>query len=239
MFAPIFVVGIPRSGTTLVEQIIAAHPKVASCGELQLLPHLLKGHPLAKEHRFLSSPNVKVVGDAYCERVKAIAGGRSRAVDKLPANLFNGGAIWRSMPNARVIIVQRDPMAVGWSCFQTLFGPALKFSYNLRSIGKFINLSNELAEYWMRTFSGRVLTVSYEDLVESPGPQMRKLIDFCSLDWHQNCENFYLGQQKISTASLNQANRPIYKEALERWRKYEDYLSPLASELSLRNPSLN
>ncbi len=230
--SPIFVLGMPRSGTTLVEQIIGAHPNVTPCGELILLSHILSTKLLNVETD-LSSVDWAEIGDLYRTNISGLANGKNRATDKMPHNFFNIGAIWSAMPDARIILMQRHPLDIGLSCYQACFGLGLDYTNDLKMIGGFYNLFEELCDHWKSIAPNRLLTVQYEDVVRDTDANIRRILDFCDLEWHRDCEHYYEKRRRLGTASFNQANKPIYRSSVEKWRKYEPHLKPLIEALNL------
>jgi len=230
MLSPIFIVGMPRSGTTLVEQIIAAHPKVTACGELQLLSHILSSR-FENEAAGLTSQAWTEIGDLYRAQVSGLAQAKSRITDKMPHNFFNVGAIWSAMPDARVILLQRDPLDTGLSCYQTAFSAGLDFTYDLATIGGFYRLCTEMCDHWKKIAPERLLVVQYEDLVRDIDANIRRMLVFCDLEWHRDCERYFEKHRRIGTASFNQANKPIYLSSVEKWRPFETHLKPLIEAL--------
>jgi len=230
MLSPIFIVGMPRSGTTLVEQIIAAHPKVTACGELQLLSDILSSRS-DNEEAGLTPQTWTEIGDLYRAQVSGLAQTKSRITDKMPHNFFNVGAIWSAMPDARVILLQRNPLDTGLSCYQTCFSAGLDFTYDLATIGGFYRLCAELCGHWKQIAPERLLVVQYEDLVSDIDVNIRRILDFCDLEWHRDCERYFEKHRRIGTASFNQANKPVYRSSVEKWRAYEAHLKPLIEAL--------
>ncbi len=228
--SPIFIVGMPRSGTTLVEQIIGAHPEVTPCGELILLPHILTTK-FPDDQAGLSQQDWAEIGTLYRTRVSGLAEGNNRITDKMPHNFFNVGAIWSAMPDARVILMQRHPLDIGLSCYQACFSAGLDFSHDLKMIGSFYKLFEELCDHWKNITPNRLLTVSYEDLVRDTDPNIRRILDFCDLEWHRDCERYYEKNRRLGTASFNQANKPIYQSSVEKWHQYKTHLQPLIEAL--------
>jgi len=229
--SPIFILGMPRSGTTLVEQIIGAHPEVTPCGELILLNNIL-ATKFPNDAADLSPGDWKETGDLYREKVAGLAGGKHRITDKLPHNFFNVGAIWSALPDARIILLQRDPVDIGLSCYQVCFSAGLDFTHDLTMIGGFYQLFEQLCDHWKKMAPDRILTVQYEDLVRNTDANIRKILKFCDLEWHADCERYFEKTRRLGTASFNQANKPIYLSSVEKWRKFEPHLQPLIKALN-------
>ncbi len=229
--SPIFILGMPRSGTTLVEQIIGAHPEVTPCGELLLLSHILSTK-FPNDEAGLSAASWAQTGDLYRSKISGLAAGKNRTTDKMPHNFFNVGAIWSAIPDARVILLQRHPLDIGLSCYQACFGPGLDFTHDLKMIGEFYNLFEDLCNHWKSIAPDRLLAVQYEDVVRDTDSNIRRILDFCDLEWHRDCERYYEKQRRLGTASFNQANKPIYHSSVEKWRKYEAHLKPLIEAIA-------
>jgi len=232
ILSPIFILGMPRSGTTLVEQIIGAHPQVTPCGELVLLAHILAAK-FPDYEADLSAAAWAETGDIYRSKISGLADGKNRTTDKMPHNFFNVGAIWSAMPDARIILLQRHPLDIGLSCYQACFGPGLDFTHDLKMIGGFYRLFEELCDHWKSLAPERLLTVQYEELVRDTDASIRKTLDFCDLEWHPDCERYFEKRRRLGTASFNQANKPIYRSSVEKWRKYETHLKPLIEAIDL------
>jgi Flp pilus assembly protein TadD len=232
--SPIFILGMPRSGTTLVEQIIGAHPEVTPCGELILLNNILSTK-FPNDEAELSPQDWKETGDLYREKISGLAAGKNRITDKLPHNFFNVGAIWSALPDARVILLQRDPVDIGLSCYQVCFSAGLDFTHDLTMIGEFYQLFEQLCDHWKKIAPDRLLTVQYEDLVRDTDPNIRRILEFCNLEWHADCERYFEKNRRIATASFNQANKPIYLSSVEKWRQFERHLHPLIEALGQNN----
>jgi len=229
--SPIFILGMPRSGTTLVEQIIGAHPEVTPCGELILLNNILMTK-FPDESADLSPQDWSDIGELYRSKVAGLAEGKKRITDKLPHNFFSVGAIWSAMPDARIILLQRNPLDIGLSCYQACFTAGLDYTHDLTMIGGFYNLFEELCDHWKQLAPDRLLTVQYEDLVRETDPNIRRILDFCDLEWHPDCERYFEKIRRIGTASFNQANKPIYQSSVEKWRQFEPHLHPLIKALA-------
>lgn len=229
--SPIFIVGMPRSGTTLVEQIIGAHPEVTPCGELSLLSHTLSSTGQSDAAEQLPQ-SWEEIGALYRTRISGLADGKMRTTDKMPHNFFNVGAIWSAMPDARVILLQRNPMDIGLSCYQACFNAGLDFSHDLAAIGGFYRLFEDVCAHWKKIAPGRLLELRYEDLVQDTDTNIRRMLAFCELEYHSDCERYFENHRRLGTASFNQANKPIYQSSVEKWRRYETHLQPLIETLA-------
>lgn len=242
--APIFIVGMPRSGTSLVEQILAAHPAVSSGGELRILPALLdetfaSGRSVADSAYpggvvNASCERLRQVGDAYVERVARQTGVvAGRVTDKLPGNFLHAGTIALVLPDAQIIQVLRDPRDVCVSCFANLFARAnLAWSYDLGALARYCVRCRALMRHWQALIpAGRLTTVRYEDLVADPAHEVGRLLDYLDLPWDDRCLAFHRQRRAVHTVSAGQVRRPVYAGSVGRWRRFESHLGPLLDAL--------
>ena len=237
---PIFIVGMPRSGTTLVEQILASHPLVHAGGELTNLANVVEavsdsaGRPISFPQcvRMLDADRLRQMGRDYLASLPAPPDGKSRMTDKAPIHFFYVGLIHLILPGARIIHITRDPIDTCVSCFTRLFTD-LPFSYDLAELGRYYRAYHELMGHWRSVLPARtMLDVKYEDVVEKLEEQARRLIDYCGLPWDDRCLNFHQTERPIATASNVQVRRPLYRSSIARWRRYEAFLQPLLVELA-------
>lgn len=239
---PVFILGMPRSGTSLMEQILSSHPDIYGAGELKYLTGVLDNILFGSNRlRLLESEAVFPYelnaswadrGQRYVERVEALAAEpKRRIVDKMPGNFILVGLIHAILPNARIIHSMRHPVETCLSCYRINFSEGQQWSYDLSELGRQYKRYWSLMDHWRREFPGLMLDVRYEDNVADVESQARKLIDFLGLDWHQGCLEFYNTERAVLTASSTQVKRPIYTTSTNRWRKYQDYLGPLIEEL--------
>lgn len=237
---PIFVLGMPRSGTTLVEQILASHPNVHGAGELKtfgdaidkevstrgktaLYPECIAG---------LDGPTIRQIGARYIAELTRLAPQAKHVTDKMPGNFMFIGMIHLALPNAKIIHTVRNPVDTCLSCFSNLFSDALDFTYDLGEIGRYYVLYQHLMTHWRKVLPrGTILDVPYEDVVADLEGQSRRLLDFCGLAWDPRCLAFYEFARPVRTASATQVRQPIYGHSVERWRAYEKWLGPLLREL--------
>lgn len=236
--APIFVVGLPRTGTTLIDRILSSHPQVRSAGELQAMPLAVKLEGGATTP-FVIDPETVAgaaglspaqVGQAYMARAGAHHGAGERFVDKLPLNFLYVGHIARALPNASIVCLRRDPMDSVWSNYKNLFSTEFSYynySYDLLDTAAYYVLFDRLMAFWARQFPGRVLQVSYEGVVEDQEGWTRRLLAHCDLPWDEACLRFHENAAAVSTPSATQVRRPLYRDALARWRSYETELEPV------------
>ncbi|MDQ6959724.1 MAG: sulfotransferase, partial [Mariprofundaceae bacterium] len=236
---PIFVLGMPRSGTTLTEQILASHPDVHGAGEL---PDLLDiaGNPQEKNASDypqslvgITQAELRIMGDRYVAGLKERNPEAPRITDKMPANFNCLGLIHLMLPQAKIIHIKRNPVDTCLSNFTKLFGhKAQPQSYDLAEIGHYYRNYARLMEHWREVLpQGSFYEVQYEELVADNENQARALIDYCGLDWDDACLASHKTERIVRTASITQVRQPIYKTSVERWRKYEAHLEPLLEAL--------
>jgi tetratricopeptide (TPR) repeat protein len=236
---PIFVLGMPRSGTTLTEQIIASHPEVYGAGELTDLNTIAQRD--VAETGAVFPNNIPALDQAGLGAWAAdyVAGLHRRApdaihiTDKAPGNYFGIGLIHVMLPNAKIIHVNRNPVDTCLSCYTQLFlDSQMTQTYDLAELGRYYVEYARLMEHWRKVLpAGAFLDVQYEDIVADQETQARRMIDFCGLDWNEACIDFHKSKRPIRTASLTQVRRPLYKSSVERWRSYEKFLGPLLDAL--------
>jgi tetratricopeptide (TPR) repeat protein len=231
---PIFIVGVPRSGTTLVDQILAAHPRVSAAGELVYIENIVAELPrVMNQPRSLELLNcldrnvVKCLADRYLERLARFSAA-PRITDKMPQNFFYLGFIATLFPNARVIHCRRDPMDTCVSCYTHNF---TDFSTSLDFLGVYYRQYERLMNHWRQVMPLSMLDVQYEDLVTEPEKLSRELLAFCGLEWNDACLAFHSHRRAVHTASRMQVRRPTYTSAIGRWRRYESHVGPLIRAL--------
>ncbi|MFL6700362.1 MAG: sulfotransferase [Vitreoscilla sp.] len=235
---PIFIVGMPRSGTSLLEQVLATLPGIHGAGEITWLPETLQvenGDPGADGGEFpralaqYSTEEYLQLGRRYIERIRELAPGATHVVDKLPDNFQHIGLIHLMFPNARIVHSMRDPMDSCFSCYSRLFiGNNLGYSYDLGAVGRYWVSYHELMLHWRQALpAGRILDVSYESMVGDLENQARRLVEYLGLPWDDRCLGFHQNQRIVRTASVAQVRRPIYKTSVARWKPYERQLGPL------------
>ncbi|MDF0541765.1 sulfotransferase [Sphingobium sp. H39-3-25] len=234
---PIFIVGLPRSGTTLVERILAAHPDVTAGGELDAFPRAAVGcvnaGNLSKQQfvgRSLAVPPEQLA-DAYFREVGDRRGATRYFTDKLPFNSLYVGLISRAIPDAKIIILRRDPMANGFAIYSTLFGDAYPFGYALDELGAYMACWHGLIDHWINMLPARLFELAYEDLVSEPERHIRRLLDFCDLPWAESCLSFSQAGGSVSTASAVQVRSAIHARSVDKWRHYGSHLDPLSAAL--------
>ncbi|HEX6317539.1 MAG TPA: sulfotransferase, partial [Burkholderiales bacterium] len=237
---PVFIVGLPRSGTTLLEQMIASHASAHGAGELEdmsrlaleLLPsiHDTTGDP-AKEAE-LRPDEVRIVGEAYARALDQRAPGAERVVDKMPMNVLHMGLIAAALPASRFIHCRRDPMDACLSMYTLHFRGNYPFAYDLENLGLYWRLYNDLMAHWQAVLPVPILEVDYEGLVEDPEATMRGVLEFCGLPWDPQCLAFHAEGRLVRTSSFAQVRQPVYRSAVGRWRRFEAELEPLRRALA-------
>ncbi|WP_233080538.1 tetratricopeptide repeat-containing sulfotransferase family protein [Rheinheimera soli] len=239
---PIFILGMPRSGTTLVERILSSHSDVLSAGELQDFGLAVK--------ELTATPSDKVVdvetlnaayaldfnalGERYLERSRVVTGSKPRFIDKLPFNFFYIDLIRRALPNAKIICMMRHPMDTCLGNYRALFSlgsPYYRYAFNLKHTARFYAAFHQLALFWQQQNLPNFRLQSYEDLVQNPEQQIAELLEFCDLDWQQACLHSELNQAPVSTASKVQVREPVNTKSVGRWQKYQPMLEPLLQQL--------
>lgn len=231
--APIFIVGFPRCGSTLVEQILASHPEVQGLGENPALSSMLAGgFPYDRSAPAEPDPFRRLAAD-YLTNLKRLGWrSRLRPLDKTLETYLHVGAIALMFPRAVIIHCLRNPLDTGLSCFGQLFASGNETLYDLAQIGREYARYRRLMEHWSAVAPARVQTLSYEALVTDPEAQIRRLVtEVCGLAWAPECLRFFETRRAVATASVDQARRPIYRSSLERWRRYEPHLAPLVAAL--------
>jgi len=238
---PIFIVGMPRSGTTLVEQILASHPQVHAAGELpdfqRIAREVLAAGPTGGIERAAmeaaTPEQIARIGEEYVRSISALAPGARRITDKMPANATYLGLVHLALPNARILRTRRDPVDTCVSCFSLLFAEGQEFAYDLAELGRYYRAYEALLDHWEAVLPpGSMLDVRYEDVVADLEGQARRILAFCDLPWDDACLRFYETKRPVKTASVVQVRQPIYTRSVGRWRKYGSRLQPLLDALA-------
>lgn len=233
---PIFIVGMPRSGSTLVEQIISSHHKVFGAGELYdlsnavmpIINNYTKGSTKKlKEEDFLS------VRKKYFNSISRFNIKENVVTDKMPLNYQNIGFILSSFPEAKIIHVKRDARAICWSIYKHYFNAAKNgWAYNQKDLASFYALYSDIMEFWQEKFKNSIYDLCYEDLTTNQEDQTRKLLNYCELEWDKNCLNFHSSKRAVKTASSLQVRKKMYQGSSEVWKKHQEYIKPLIKALS-------
>ncbi|WP_426163455.1 sulfotransferase [Sandarakinorhabdus sp. DWP1-3-1] len=238
---PIFIVGMPRTGTTLVDRILSSHAMVHSAGELQAMPVALKMLAGTKSRVVLDPATVFAIGELAPDDVGVAYAARAdlhrrrpdgRFIDKLPTNFFNIGAIARALPRASIVCLRRHPMDTVWSNYKHLFATTSAFyaySHDLMDTARYFARFDRLIAYWAALFPGRILQLSYEQLVADQEGESRRLFAHCGLDWTPTALDFHTNTAAVATPSAAQVRRPMYKDSVARWRAHEEAMAPVAA----------
>lgn len=232
---PVFIVGMPRTGTTLVERILAAHSDLVSIGEFTEFPRL---YGIRLQEQLLRNPgrspseasldiNFAELGEAYCRAARDLAGTATAFVDKLPFNFLYCGYILAALPNARVIHLTRNPLDTCYAIYKTLFFGAYSFSYDLDELAEYYISYRRHMAHWHTVMPGRILDVSYEDLVREPETQVRRVSDWCGLPWEASVLDFHQQEAPSMTASAMQVRQPVHSGSIDSWRRAEARFAPL------------
>jgi len=243
--APIFIVGLPRSGSTLVEQILASHHLVDGTYELAELDQLARatgrGRPGGEAYPFtvrqLSAGQAFELGSRYLERTRPYRGDAPRFTDKMPNNFAHVGLLALILPNARIVNVHRDPLDTCLSCYMQLFAHGQRFAYDLEDLGHYYLQYQRLMDHWHDVLPGKILDLQYEELVGDFEAQLRRLLDYCGLPWDDACLRFHENRRAVRTASSEQVRRPLYSRIRPRWLDYEKHLGPLFDALGRTPPT--
>ncbi|OFA32115.1 hypothetical protein BAE46_06635 [Glaciecola punicea] len=239
---PIFIVGLPRAGSTLLEQILSSHSQVDGTMELANiigLAHRLNGRQVAQDTpRYpgilnnISADNLTKMGELYIEETQHHRQGAIFFIDKMPNNFRHIALIQLILPNAKIIDARRNALSCCFSGFKQLFGEGQQFSYDLGDIGHYYRKYVEIMDHWDKALPGKILRVQYEDVVADLETQVRRILDYCGLPFEQACIDFHSNKRAVRTPSSEQVRQPIYQSGLEQWRNYESHLEPLKKALS-------
>jgi tetratricopeptide (TPR) repeat protein len=234
-FKPIFIVGMPRSGSTLVEQIISSHHLVHGAGELNNLPDIIA--PIARDYvnqgmNKLPETAFLSIRKRYLDVLSNLNVPESVITDKLPLNFQYIGFILSAFPEAKIVHMKRDARATCWSNYNSIFSsPEFGFSNNIEDLTGFYGLYSDLMDYWHQLYPGKIYDMYYEDLTINQEEETRKLIQYCELDWDKNCLSFHQNKRAVQTASSLQVRQKMYQGSSEAWKKHEAYLQPLIKAL--------
>jgi tetratricopeptide (TPR) repeat protein len=232
----VFIVGMPRSGTTLIEQILSSHPDVYGAGELINLSDIisnLNSLPRSEQHFTdlvdqISPETFQQLGQQYCDQVQVLSAKHSVITDKMPTNFFYIGMIHLMFPNATIIHSMRDPMDSCLSCYSRLFTGTMEFAYDLGTLGRYYVRYIELMKHWHAVLpKGRILDVRYEEVVDDLEGQAKRMIQHLGIPWNKACLDFHHNERVVKTASVAQVRQPIYRSSLARWEHFSDNLKPL------------
>jgi tetratricopeptide (TPR) repeat protein len=238
---PIFIVGLPRSGSTLLEQILASHSRVEGTQELAEIPRMvadLQGRdPDLNNPRYpgvlpgLSAADFLRLGESYLRDTRIYRGRKAFYIDKMPNNFRHIGLIHLILPNAKIIDARREPMACCFSNLKQLFAAGQEFTYSSDDIARYYRTYLELMRHWDTVLPGKILRVQHEDVVEDLDGNVRRILDFCGLEFEPACIEFHKTARSVRTASSEQVRRPIFREGLDQWKHYEPWLGDLKAAL--------
>ena len=238
---PIFIVGLPRSGSTLIEQILASHSSVEGTHELGEIPRMvldLQGRePDLDNPRYpgvlaeLDAEEFRRLGEKYLSETRIYRKDKPYFIDKMPNNFRHIGLIHLILPNAKIIDARRDPLACCFSNLKQLFATGQEFTYSVEDIARYCRSYLELMEHWDWVLPGRVLRVHHENVVDDLEINVRRILDFCGLPFEASCLEFYKTARSVRTASSEQVRQPIFRDGLDQWTKYESWLAPLKEAL--------
>jgi tetratricopeptide (TPR) repeat protein len=239
--SPIFIIGLPRSGSTLLEQILASHSRVEGTQELANVQQIVAGlrgrdaNPSNSRYpgilAALSAADCRLLGEQYLAETRAYRSDKPFFIDKMPNNFRHIGLMHLMLPNARIIDARREPMACCFSNLKQLFANGQEFTYSTPDIARYYRTYLELMRHWDQVLPGRVLRIYHEDVVADLGGNVRRMLDFCGLDFEPGCIEFYKTERSVRTASSEQVRQPIYREGLDHWKNFEPWLEPLKAAL--------
>ena len=237
---PIFILGAPRSGTTLVEQIISSHPKVFGAGELDYIKQIAYEKDIAQNDRqnfpekVLTLTNIKRDAEIYLDKISKLSSDRNiiRITDKMPVNFMYLGYILSMFPNAKIIHLKRHPIDTCLSIYFQNFNTEHKYSFNLSNLVFWYRKYHDLMIYWKNLYGDKILSINYNDVVDNYEKTAKSMIEYCCLEWDESCLTHYKSSRIIHTSSQWQARQPIYKTSKERWRNYAQYFPELVEGLS-------
>ena len=238
---PIFVLGLPRVGSTLIEQILASHSMVEATHELPnilALSHKLNLRKVQeKTSRYpeillsLSAPQLKMIGEQYIKDAEIFRKNKPFFIDKMPNNFRHIGLIKLILPNAKIIDIRRNSMSACFSCYKQLFAEGQEFTYDFGDLAGYYNNYVELMEHWNQVLPNQILSIKYEDLVNDFENSVNKILNYCNLDFEDECLSFYKNKRSVRTPSSEQVRQPIYKQGLDYWKNYDAYLGDLKRDL--------
>lgn len=236
---PVLIVGMPRSGTSLVEQIISAHPQAGAGGELSILTETIEAYQAPKNVRApvllavddLTKNTAERLARKYARALRKLAPKAKRITDKMPSNYLHLGLILSSLPGATVIHTTRDPLDTALSCYFQNFGPTIPWSRDPEHIARYYRAYRRVIDHWQSLFPSRIIEVSYEALVDDQETHIRRIIDAIGLPWDERCLRFYEEKRVVSTASQDQVRMPIFRTSISKAERYGEHAEPFARAL--------
>lgn len=235
---PIFIIGMPRSGSTLVEQILSRHPDIYAGGELRTLDLAVKGHMAHQLNskypmgiKLLGCQDFEHMGQQYCEMLAHYDTGAAHVTNKMPQNFLHAGIIRLMLPNATIIHCIRNPLDVCFSCYANSFRDGHDYTYNLEELGRYYCLYDSLMNHWRQIEGIKIFDFHYEQLISDQKTQSHRLLDACGLEWNDACLDFHKSDRPVMTASVNQVREGLYNKSIQRWKRFESHLTPLIDTL--------
>jgi tetratricopeptide (TPR) repeat protein len=232
----IFVLGMPRSGTSLVEQILSSHSNVFGAGELPFLRNIILNNFKENQNQpkdiLHTVSNLEIMSKAYIDKTSLLENNNKLILDKSPLNFLWIGFIKALFPNAKIIHVDRDPKDTCFSCYKNLFANSLNFTYQKKELALFYNAYSDLINFWNEKLHSFIYSIKYEDLINDPNKNIKNLLKFCELDFEEECLKFYENESPIKTMSATQARQKIYKTSIKSYKKYEKKLTDLFNNLA-------
>ena len=238
---PIFVLGMPRSGTTLVEQILSSHRLVHGCGELEILNNFVKNElsifsiNANSAIKSFTKKKVKILEKCYKKEIEQLSFSEDIFIDKMPNNFKWINLIVSTLPKAKIIHLKRDPRDTCFSIYKNYFADTFHhgYSFDLKTLALYYNFYADLMDHWEKLFPNKIYSCSYEKLIENPKNEMQKLIDWCQLSWDDNLMKFNENKRSVLTASNIQVRQKIYKSSIGSWSNYQKHLKPLLDNLKI------
>ena len=231
---PIFIVGMPRSGTTLIEQILSSHRNVHGGGELLALRKIISpilDKQISENNYSFQEENFLSIREEYLNFLMELRSPENIITDKMPMNFRLIGFILKAMPESKIIHIKRDARATCWSNYKHFFGDGNWFSFNHEDLTNFYKLYRKTMDFWHSLFPGQIYDINYEKLTTDQKSETQKLLDYCNLDWDENCLDFHKNKRAIATYSKSQVREKMYQGSSEAWKKYESYIEPIISGL--------
>jgi tetratricopeptide (TPR) repeat protein len=237
---PVFIIGMPRSGSTLTEQVLASHPDVFGAGEIKTLSHTIgqmrQKFPALPRYPAIAASmkpgQLQALATAYLGSISGLSASAMRVSDKLLTNYYFAGLIHMLFPSAKIIHTKRNPIDTCWSAYTKLFKDDMPHSYDLTELGRYYKKYEEIMAHWHDVLPpGTLMDTNYEDMVNDLEGNARKIVDFCGLQWSDKCLDFHNSTRPVKTASVSQVRQPLYRKSMERWKAYETHLQPLIKAL--------